>query len=256
MGLSSWLAGRRFRNRSGLRLIDAYAAANPRASFVEIGSNDGEHEDLLKRAIRSSSWRGIMVEPVPWIFERLSANYAGREGIALENSAIGDRDGALPFFHLPRSDDHESEGLPGWYHGIGSFSRENVLRHAQQIPGLAERVVSTSVPTLTFDSLLAKHRVEHLDVLLIDTEGFDWEILRRVDLDRWRPRLIVYEHYHLSAATQAEAVAGLEAAGYGVLEEHFDTFSLRTDVDDDLTRLFRRLRPRLPAVRAEDDHAA
>jgi FkbM family methyltransferase len=251
--LRSRIGARRYANRAGLKLIAAFAEAHPRAAFVEIGANDGEHEDLLQRAIRSGDWRGILVEPVPWIFERLRANHGEREGLIFENAAIGDRDGSMPFFHMPPASDHEEEGLPGWYHGIGSFSRESILRHAEQIPDLESRLVSTEVPTLTFDSLLAKHGVDSIDLLLVDTEGFDWEILRRVDFDRWRPRLVIYEHYHLTAATQAEAVARFHGHGYETLEEHFDTFCLRTDVDDDLTRTFRRLKPRLPALLAESD---
>jgi FkbM family methyltransferase len=251
--LRSRLGARRYANRSGLKLIEAFANAHPDAFFVEIGANDGEHEDLLQSAIRSGSWRGIMVEPVPWIFERLRANHGGHEGIAFENAAVGEADGSMPFFHMPRTEDHEREGLPGWYHGIGSFSRESILRHADQVPDLEQRLVSTEVQTLTFDSLMRKHGAESLDLLLVDTEGFDWEILRGIDFERWRPRLVIYEHYHLTAADQADAVATFSGHGYGTLEEHFDTFCLRTDVDDDLTRMFAGLKPRLPALLAESD---
>ena len=44
---------------------------------------------------------------------------------------------------------------------IGSFSRDAVLTHARHIPDIANRVVSTSVPCLTFESLCRKHGVRY-----------------------------------------------------------------------------------------------
>ena len=65
----------------------------------------------------------------------------------LENVAIGERDGTLPFYHLAPVDDFEAEGLPQWYDGIGSFKREHVLKHVEYIPDIADRLVCTDVPT-------------------------------------------------------------------------------------------------------------
>ena len=95
------LAARRIRDRlAGPKAIEAFADAYPQAFFIEIGSNDGEQHDHLSPMIKSREWRGIMVEPVPYVFERLRRNYAGTKSISFENAAIADHDGQLPFFHL------------------------------------------------------------------------------------------------------------------------------------------------------------
>jgi FkbM family methyltransferase len=243
----SRIGARRYAQRSGLKLIDAFAEAHPAASFVEIGANDGESEDLLRGHIRGGRWTGVMVEPVPHIFERLRANYDGVAGVTLENCAIADREGLMPFFHLRPSDE---PGLPDWYDLIGSFSRENVLSHRDEIPDIEERIVETQVTTLTFDALCEKHSIDRVDLILVDTEGYDAEILKRIDLAAHRPRLVIYEHYHLGEAVQADLLSAFARAGYETLEEHFETFCLRTE-DDELSRRFRRMRPRLPALRAD-----
>ena len=49
------------------------------------------------------------------------------------------------------------------------------------------------VPCLTFDSLVSKHGVTAVDLVQMDTEGYDFEIVKLIDLDRLRPRLIMYE---------------------------------------------------------------
>ena len=236
------------------KLLRAFADAYPRAVFVEIGSNDGEQHDHLQPFILSSAWRGVMVEPVPYVFERLRRNYGDAAGISLDNSAIGDRDGRRPFYYLAEASDEEREALPGWYDGIGSFSREAVLSHAREIPDIESRVVQKELPTITYESLCQKHGLDKVDLLLIDVEGYDRDLIRAIDFDRGLPRLVVYEHYHLAPDEREECRAHMEGLGYETMEEHFDTFCLLPR-DDALTRRFRRLRPGLPGIAAYEEDA-
>ena len=88
---------RSHRRLAGPRLLQAFGEAYPRAFFIEIGSNDGDQHDHLQPLIRSLQWTGLMVEPVPYVFERLRHNYADLDRVTLENAAIADRDGQVPF---------------------------------------------------------------------------------------------------------------------------------------------------------------
>jgi FkbM family methyltransferase len=205
-------------------LLKTFARRVPEATFVQIGSNDGEQLDPLRRHILRRSWRGVMVEPVPIVFERLVANYGRRDRIALENVAIADRAGELPFHHLAPVEDFEAEGLPRWYDALGSFRRDVVLSHADRIPDIHERLVTTAVPCTTFDALCTKHGIGRLDLLHIDTEGYDFEILKSIDWSRWRPLLLIYEHLHLSLDERAACQSFLADQGYGAMEEHMDTW--------------------------------
>jgi FkbM family methyltransferase len=229
------------------RLLRAFAARYPRAVFIEIGSNDGEQHDHLRAHIVSRQWSGVMVEPVPYVFARLQANYGGNPRIALENAAISGRDGLLPFFHLRDAGEDERADLPDWYDGIGSFQRAAILSHAPQMPDIERRIVEQVVPTLRFDSLCARHGIERPDLVVIDTEGHDWEIVRNIDLAKQGPRLLIYEHFHLSAADRAVCRAHLDAAGYETEEEGFDTICLWPEKDR-LSRLFNRLTPAVGGV--------
>jgi len=235
---------------AGPKLLEAFGAAYPSAFFIEVGSNDGEQHDHLRPLILAREWRGLMVEPVPYVFERLQKNYGGIDRVTLVNLAIADRDGELPFFHMREA--APGEDVPFWYHGTGSFSREAVLGHAKNIPDVEERLVTTTVPCLTFESMLARYDVDNVDLLLVDTEGYDWELLRNIDLAEVRPRLVVYEHFHLDHGDRADALARFAELGYETLEEGFDTFCL-DPVDDDLTRRFRRLKPAVAGVSVHDE---
>ena len=197
---------------------------------MQVGSNDGEQHDPLRREILRRDWHGIMIEPVPYVFARLQRNYGALGNrIVLENVAIGERDGTLPFYHLAPVGDFEAAGLPQWYDGIGSFKQEHVLKHVTYIPDIAERLVCTEVPSLTFESLCNKHGVERVDLIHIDAEGSDFDVVQSIDLQRHRPRLLIYEHYHLPAGVQGESRRYLEDQGYDTIEHGMDTWCLALD---------------------------
>jgi FkbM family methyltransferase len=238
------------------RLMRAFARRYPNAFFVEIGANDGEQHDHLREFIlsRRLRWRGVMVEPVPYVFERLRANYGEHDRVALENAAIADRDGARPFYYVVDADASERTRLPDWYDGIGSFSREKVLAHRKAIPDIDRRLMERELPCMTFDTLCRRHDAVRVDLLVIDTEGYEAEILRSIDLRAWAPRVILYEHFHLLPDDRARSRARLEEAGYETLEEGFDTLCLRPDGGDSLDRCWQHVEPAFAGVSVQDEH--
>lgn len=231
------------------KLLRRFAEAFPDAFFVEIGANDGVQHDHLRPFVLHGNWRGIMVEPVPYVFERLRRNYEGIDRVALENAAItADGDDDLPFFHLCDAPPDERATLPDWYDGVGSFSRAAILSHADAIPDVADRVVESRVAALTFDTLLERHGAPPVDLIVIDAEGYDAEIIRSIDFERHNPKLVLYEHYHLDAETRAGTRAAMERAGYATFEEGLDTVCL-----DRAARV--RFRPRVPGVAKYEERA-
>jgi FkbM family methyltransferase len=209
-------------------LLKRFARLHPDAFFVEIGANDGLQHDHLRPFILSGRWRGLMVEPVPYVFERLRQNYAGVDGVTLVNSAVSaGRDGELDFYYLRDASPGERAGLPDWYDGIGSFSRDAILGHERHMPDISERIVEARVPAYTFDSLLERHGAPSPDLVVIDTEGYDAEIIAAIDFDRHRPTLLVYEHYHFDPETREATRAAMKRAGYRTIEEGFDTICVQ-----------------------------
>jgi FkbM family methyltransferase len=242
------------RRLAGPKLLRAFAAEFPSAFFIEIGSNDGEYGDPLRPLILSRQWSGVMVEPVPHVFERLRANYAALDRIAFENAAITDHDGEVPFYHL--SEAEPSEPVPEWYDAIGSVSRAVVRGSADEILDLDRRLVSTTVPSMTFESLCRKHHVRELDLLLIDTEGYDHELLRQIDLSVRRPTLLIYEHFHLLADQRADCQDLVRGAGYELMEEGFDTYCILATASERLKRAWRGLRPAVPGLSVHELRSA
>jgi hypothetical protein len=64
-------------------LLEALALSRKRVFFVQVGSNDADHGDPLRPFILTRRWSGIMIEPVPYVFERLRRNYESLPDLVL-----------------------------------------------------------------------------------------------------------------------------------------------------------------------------
>ena len=51
--------------------------------FIQVGANDGITGDDLRKYILKYQWHGILVEPVPYVFDRLIKNYKEVEHLEL-----------------------------------------------------------------------------------------------------------------------------------------------------------------------------
>lgn len=233
-------------------MLDALAHDREQIRYVQVGSNDASSNDPLRPFVLQHRWNGVLVEPVPHVYERLRRNYAHRDHLALENVAIAPHNGTAPFYCLGQND---YGTLPRWHDQIGSFSRTQVAKHRDLVPGepipdIEDRIVTLQVPCTTFEALCARHGLGKLDLVHIDTEGFDYEIVKLIDLAAHRPTIVLYEHKHLADADRTACRHLLEQAGYDTLECGHDTLCVRRDEMSLRTRLGRSWRLMRRSMRA------
>ena len=233
------------RRMAATKLLRAFADQYPRAFVIEIGANDGVEHDPIRPFLIEGHWRAILVEPAPEAFARLQRNYAGAgDRIELVKVAIANHDGHVPFFSLDRVEGAARERLDVF----GSLSAEAIRTSAAIfVPEEHRQISRNQVPCLRFESLCERHGVVDIDLLTIDVEGFDFEVVKQLDFELRRPRLLSYEHLLLSPADREGCRQLLERHGYETLAERRDTWCLDTRPDDALTRSWRRLRPAVPA---------
>jgi FkbM family methyltransferase len=202
--------GESFRRDEADRLIALFADIFPEAFVLQIGANEGTAGDPLFDAFSRTRWSGLLVEPVPHLYEALVGRYRDRPGVRVERAAVSTRDGEAPLYRL-RSVPGKT---PQWFDQLATLNREVLLKHRSAIPEIESLLIEERVPTVRLETLLARHSVSRIDLLVIDTEGHDYEILRTLDFGRFRPVVLMFEHQHLSASDNAAAVALLETHGY------------------------------------------
>lgn len=199
-------------------LIRAEIARHPGKTFniVQIGANDGCRYDPYRKYIERFKLPGVLVEPIPDVYQKLVNNYKDQPQLAFENAAIGPENGSMPLYRLAEN----GEVLDGMS-VYASFSRNHVEKFRNRAKTPME-IESIKVPVITFETLIEKHNIDHVSLLAIDTEGFDFEIIKSIDFNKIKPRIIEYEHSHLSYKDELECIKLLVSRGYKILRSCSD----------------------------------
>lgn len=187
----------------------------PQPIFVNIGANDGITNDPVSDILLADTrWKGMLVEPVPSCFARLSANFSDRRRFFLEPVAVGKVDGTATFYSVDERAAEAIPNLPEWWDELGSFDRNHIVKHLDG--ALEPFIVEQHVPIRTLPGLLARKGIESIQFLQIDTEGYDYEVLKSVDLSSRPPEAILVEYKNLPAGQNAEMLGLLRQNCYRV----------------------------------------
>lgn len=166
------------------------------------------------------------MEPIPYIFTKLQANYQDVDRFDLANIAVGE-DGKMPFYYVDKTAINDLPDLPYWYDQLGSFDRGHIVK---ELEGALEPYIrSMQVESLHLGSLLDRYGVTKIDVLHIDAEGYDWKVLQQLDLNQFKPTFILCEYHHLSLEEQKAALAFL-TGDYAVFRVGIDWLAARRDL--------------------------
>jgi FkbM family methyltransferase len=208
------------------QIAQALADCGDQVFFLQVGSNDGVHDDPLHDLIRRhGGWRGIFVEPVASMFSELRRNYDDDPRFVFLNIAVGRTRGTQTFHYVSESARGRVPDLPDWHSRIGSFSRAHITKLLG--PSIEPFIVEADVPTVPLADILAEHGVESIDLLHIDAEGFDDAVLAQLDFARYRPRVILIEHAHLSPLRDHRTRELLRAQGYSCTRLVADYLAIR-----------------------------
>ena len=161
--------------------------------YCQVGALDGITHDPIFPLIQKHGLRGVLLEPQSRMFETLKSNYARFSNFTFVNAAIADVDGTRELYTIKEG----AEG-PDWLRGVSSFSEEVLLRHAGSVPNLRSMIRTEVVRTVTFDTLFRECGVNDIDLLQIDTEGYDAKVLKLFDFSKWKVAVVQFEHKHLS----------------------------------------------------------
>jgi FkbM family methyltransferase len=189
-----------------------WARRHSNVFFVQIGSHEGRAGDPLCAAIdRHLGWRGVMVEPVPEVFGRLSAHRHGPR-FELVQAAVTDHDGTTTMVLFEDSVLDTSQ--------LGSLEPAMSAKYEPRF-----RQFAIEVPAVTFGTLT--RGLDEIDVLHVDAEGHDAKILSQVDFDRWALRAVMFEHMHLEGDERQATEERLRRHGYRLWSNNWDTLALR-----------------------------
>ena len=201
---------------------------NPGFCFVQIGANDGVSFDPIYDFVTQNNVSGLVVEPLADCFSRLEQNYRNHPRVRARNIAIHRSQNQIDLYRV-NPDYHGT--LPDWAVGIASVDPAH-FKLGGDIPD--EAIIVERVEAVTLQALLEEAGYTELDLLQIDTEGYDYEILQMLMQSSIRPAIIHFEHGLQQGIMDeqqfAECFRLLRAADYFILMEKFDVIAVKPEL--------------------------
>ncbi|MGB6037848.1 MAG: FkbM family methyltransferase, partial [Cryomorphaceae bacterium] len=147
--------------------------------ILDVGANTGDYANYLVKHIRSN--RIISVEPNPLTFDLLVKNVTHE----CYNYAISSKEGRQPFYVSQENPVTE----------LASFSSNTIPKN--------ETVKEIVVEGISLESLILKLKIESLGVLKVDTEGYDYQVLKSGEASLKDIKFIQFEfnEFHVFART-------------------------------------------------------
>ena len=141
--------------------VDAFAdmrmlSGTERPVIFDVGANVGQSIGVFRKRFGRPVIHSF--EPGRATFEQLQRNTAGVPDLRLNNVALGATMGSATLIENERSD------------------MSSMLEPGPDCWGAIER--RSTVDVTTVDDYCARHGIERIDILKIDTQGFDLEVLR------------------------------------------------------------------------------
>lgn len=205
-------------------LLDVYSTNNKELAFIQVGANDGFFHDPLYKFIIRDKWRGVMLEPQPYVFntylKRLHKNTANVHPL---NAALDFTDGEKIIYKIAFSKSR-------WATGLTSFRKEVIeeaitsghvarcaKRYGEKLPDSTEEYIGEEkIQCVSIATLCKQYHIQKLNWLQIDAEGYDYEIIKMFNIEKTKPEVIAFEHSHLSPGEREECQHHLLKNNYAI----------------------------------------
>jgi len=161
--------------------------------LVVLGAHIGIHiKDEISK-IKDSSI--LLVEPVPHNISAIKENLKEFKNVHLEPVAVASVRETKDFFFVKATSINKLK--KHWASGIGSFNKNHLLNHRTKRFLIEEDDIDNiPIKTVKFEDLIEKYSISEIDKILIDIEGYEYEILRDMDLKKVRINSILFEYKH------------------------------------------------------------
>src|SRR5690606_3701173 len=195
--------------------------------------------DPIHKFIKRDKWNGILLEPQKYVYDRfLSRIYRKHNNVTVLNAALGNDNGEASIYKIGFSNERWATGLTTFDRSTleKAFESGHVKRKCEKdgtvIPeDLSTHIVEEKVTIISPASLMERYNVKRIDLLMIDTEGFDFEVIKMFDISKSRPGLIIFEHSHLSEKDYQSCTSLLTLSEYIWKKDGANTVAIQSELN-------------------------
>jgi FkbM family methyltransferase len=158
--------------------------------YFQIGTNNG-NDNFRKLVKENNPDMVILVEPNLNLISEIKGNYSDIQNVHIFNNAIYYSNDELIELYIPAK-----KGV------LGTRADNNIIYsdvHFSLVPmndwGNKDDMVKITTKSITFDEICKIHNITNIEYLQIDTEGFDSEIIKMIDLSKYTIKNIRFEKW-------------------------------------------------------------
>jgi FkbM family methyltransferase len=140
--------------------------------YFSAGAQDGLFQSNTVILERAKNWTGILVEPSPAAYSACLKNRSQEKNIIIHGALV--------------SADYGKPTIMGDFFGHPMHSIGG-----KRLNNAGNSVIE--VPAYTMNEILEKYNVEKIDFLSLDTEGFEYWILKDLNFEKWAPKWAMIE---------------------------------------------------------------
>lgn len=177
--------------------------------IVQIGAHIG-NDDVYKIIVNEPNISALLIEPVPWFFNKLKYNYrliSNPERITFDNSVIHTYNGMCEFYCMRDIDytfNYNSE--KNWGVEISGVNLNLIKQHERFLKNQQFQYDTLNLPCITPTKLIEKYNITSVEFLKIDAEGLDYHLIINWPFNLIQPKYIKFESCHLDGTINSTSL--------------------------------------------------
>lgn len=168
-------------------LNDFFFHGQSNGIFVDIGAYDGKTISNTYFYESELGWSGVCVEPLPKAYKKLEKTRTCKT----MNCAVGGENKIVKFFEMDSNNFPELAMLSGELCYFPAESQEHYDNVLAKYDGKC-RIFDVQMRTL--NDILEESHLFHIDLLSMDIEGGELQVLKTLDFDKFKVRVILVEN--------------------------------------------------------------
>ena len=161
-------------------IYELYFGHKSDGCFVEVGAYDGEYSSNTS-GLADIGWFGYYIEPVPEYFLRCKERHVKNKNIVVSQYAIGPKRGTVEI------------NLGGPLSTISEDMKHNFysLDWAKECFKEEKKIFAEQI---TLEDYLTKQEIKPgFELLVVDVEGYEWNVLHPFNISKWKPKMVIIE---------------------------------------------------------------
>lgn len=217
LGRGKYLTRKAFSSR---RMLERNFPKSTNFNFIQVGANDGVSFDFLYEIVVNRKSSGLVIEPIKEYFDVLVLNYIEFENIVKENKAVHPTQKEFSIYKVKKE---AYDKYPDWAKGIASFNPS----HHEALNIKTSDICEVLVACDHLMNIINKNdKNKEIDYFQVDTEGFDYEVIKMIDFKIIKPKILKFESVSLSVEDINSVCNLLKKQNYYIFNEDNDTVAV------------------------------